>query len=64
MKIEDLPEVAVVFDDADEMDHCATTSRISGRTPIGPEMIHASQRAIDRVGSFCDFVFSWQHGAS
>ena len=49
--MEDLPEVAVVFDDADEMDHYATTLRISGRTPIGPEMIHASQRAIDHVGS-------------
>ena len=64
MKIEDLPEVAVVFDDADEMDYYTMTSRISGRTPVGLEMIHAGQRPIDRVGSFCDFVFSWQHAAS
>jgi hypothetical protein len=59
-----LPEVAIVFDGEDEMDHYTTTSIISGRTPIGPEMIQAGQRVIDHVGSFCDFVFSWQLGAS
>jgi len=52
MKIEDLPKVAVVFDGADEMDHYTTTSGISGRTQVEPEMIHAGQCAIDHVGSF------------